>query len=164
MRVRARDDFRLVLTDNDPLYDAISAGLDYFVFEVMVNNIRVVDDRGDPYGYPIWMFTFSDYRIPPGWKMRISDRVRSSGLEDLDFHLQPGFVYPGFWEDYFFSNGDECAEAACHRAVLDGLNTAFESGDEEDQKVILKATRALEASIAARLARRRIRADGPELA
>src|SRR5690349_437168 len=103
MRVRVRADFKNRITDGR-LHQGLSALEEYFVIGVDSSDYRLIDDGGEPILYPKQLFEVLDPSLPAGWAFR--------EFEEGDYYLDPiRAAAPGFYEDFFGSDGDKVAEA-----------------------------------------------------
>lgn len=80
--------------------------------------------------------------------------------EEGAYYLEPRKVRPpGFYEDYFGSNGDDAREAASQATVLEVLKDSLAVGDTHDQVILRSEIERVTASIARRRVRPRFIAD-----
>jgi len=135
MRVRARANFLSRVTD-ERWHQGITPLEEYFVIEVDEENLRVIDDKGEPILYPKAIFEVLDPRLPPGWQF--------CEHEDGEYHLGPVDTGSrGFYEDLFCSDGDRVAQARALELLRAALGAAMEAGDQEDRRLIQRDLRRL---------------------
>jgi hypothetical protein len=128
MRVKVRSDFTRRVTDGR-LHQGITAGEDYFVIGLNNVELRVVDDNGEPVLYPKDLFEVVDPSLPAGWRFR--------EYQDGEYHLDPVVTgSPGFYEDFFGSNGDRVAQSTAQRLFRTALEAALAGGNDQDQHLI----------------------------
>jgi hypothetical protein len=113
---------------NGQAHQGILLSETYFVIKVSDSSYRIVDHNGEPILYPKELFHVVDRHIPQGWQF--------SEYEDGDYTLEPAVVRPGFYEDFFNSNGDRVAQATAERQLNEFLRSALESGSDEDKRLI----------------------------
>jgi len=102
---------------------------DYYVIEINQHEFRVIDDKGEPILYPKELFEVVDPTIPAGWQF--------SEYEDGEYFLEPVRTgTPGFYEDFFCSNGDHAAQIKAHNALHETLEATMDIGSEEDSCLI----------------------------
>ena len=102
---------------------------EYFVIEVNQEELRVIDDDGEPILYPKAIFDVLDPTLPPGWQF--------CEYADGAYHLGPVRTgTPGFYEDLFYSDGDRIAQARAREVLCEALEAAREAGSEEDGRLI----------------------------
>jgi hypothetical protein len=129
MRIAANPDFRSKLDPDGPLHTAIEPGELYFVVEISDEDYRVVNNMGAPVLYPKCIFTVLDAAIPPGWQF--------TEYADHEYHLSPICAsMPGFYESFFFSDGDISATNAARRTVREMLEATLLVVRVEDQRII----------------------------
>jgi hypothetical protein len=130
MRVQAKS--KIVPSPDGRTHGAISPLRIYHVLEVDNENMRVVDDRGEPILYPKDLFMVMDTSIPPGWEFREG--------EDGEYRVGPiRLARPGFYEDFFGSDGDLRAQLACHEQLREELETTLRIVGDDDSAVIEEA-------------------------
>jgi hypothetical protein len=140
MRVKVRSDALEIATPED-CSQQLTPNTEYFVIGVHEEFIRVINDNGEPILYAKILFTVSDCLIPPGWQF-------VEGTES-DYYLAPQKTgLPGFYEDYFCSDGDIQAEANAQRTLREVLREAHEWGREADRLVIARDLMRQNAAIA----------------
>lgn len=128
MRVRLRADFRERVTDGR-LHQGVTPLEDYFVIGVDWENFRVIDDGGEPILYPKALFEVLDPTLPPGWQF--------CEYADGEYYLEPVRTgRPGFFEDFFCSDGDRVAQADALQVLREVLGASMEGGSEEDRRLI----------------------------
>lgn len=126
MRVRAKIDFEMTVGNQDSHYGIVHLK-GYFVIEISEKYYRVINDLGEPVLYPKSLFEVIDRSIPSNWCF--------VDYPDGEYHLAPAPTnIPGFYEDYFCSDGDHVAQARAKRTLLSVLEvTLNESGEEDGQ-------------------------------
>lgn len=135
MRIRARADLRSRITDGR-LHQSITPLEAYCVIEVDHENYRVMDDKGEPILYPKALFKVVDPSIPPGWQL--------DEYEDGEFHLRPTeMAAPGFYEDFFCSDGDKDAQKETQRVVREVLEAMMKVAGADDRRLIAQALERL---------------------
>ena len=140
MRVRAKANFRDLITDGR-WHRGIVPGGQYLVLDVSEESFRIWDNDGDPILYPKELFDVTDARIPSGWVF--------VEYEDGEYHLEPELTSrPGFFEDYFFSDGDAIARTEARLALLAVLKEMQESlGGDDDRALVAAAITTLTALV-----------------
>jgi hypothetical protein len=124
MRVQTLPDFRNRIPD-DSTHPGISYPQAYYVLGVTEGFYRLIDDLGDPYLYPKQLFEVVDRSVPSGWEFREA--------ADGEYFLEPALTArPGFYEDFFGSDGDRAAQLRARAAVKVVLEQAVrEIGDAD---------------------------------
>ena len=113
MRVRARADLRSRITDGR-LHQGITPLEEYFVIEVDHEDFTIVDDKGEPTLYPKALFEVVAPTLPHGWQF--------DEYEDGEYHLGPSkMAAPGFYEDFFCSDGDRVAKQRTQEVLREVL-------------------------------------------
>ena len=136
MRVQARSNVRdLRIDESDHL--GISAESEYFVIEISESHYRVIDDKGEPLLYPKALFVVSDRGIPGGeWIF--------SEYDEGAYFLQPAATAkPGFYEDFFNSDGDIAAARATRDTLVALLQRLAASVTPADRLLIERDLRRL---------------------
>ncbi len=87
-------------------YD-LTRGAEYEVLAIEADDLRLMDDLGEPYLFPPALFTVIDSRRPAEWVGKHDDGVEYASAPELS-----GL---GFFEDYF--EGKRSAVRAFHRYV-----------------------------------------------
>ena len=119
-------------------YSGLRANAEYYVFEVTNEYYRVVSQLGEPILYPKALFEVTDHAIPSGWQFR--------DFEDGEYFLDPASVgRPGFYEDWFGSDGDIPAQQAARELFRDELVRLAQLSGEDDKKLIEEALARLPA-------------------
>lgn len=128
----------LTRTSEDDPEHCLAELREYFVLGVGEEYYRVVADDGEPILFPKTLFEVLDTLLPSDW--------RFDEFEDGEYRLGPKrTAEPGFYEDYFGSDGDRVAQVAAHAAVRAVLEAARDWGTEADRVVIeAELTRLLE--------------------
>lgn len=140
MRVKVRQDALDNALAQEQIH-CLTPNTEYFVLGVHNEYIRVISDDGEPILYPKQLFDVSDLLIPPNWQF-------CEGSES-DYYLQHHkTAMPGFFEDYFCSDGDIDAQVNAQRVVRDVLREALEWGQEADRLVIARDLMRQDAAIA----------------
>jgi len=130
MRVRVRPHVLNVVSEDSPRH-CLTADREYFVLGVDEEDLRVVSDDGEPILYPKYLFEILDNSLPPDWHFKEGD--------DGDYYLNPRkTAAPGFYEQYFCSNGDTQAQLSAHRALRAALEDAVAWGQEADRQVLTR--------------------------
>jgi hypothetical protein len=102
---------------------------EYYVIGVDQEDFRVIDDRGEPVLYPKALFDVLDPKLSSGWQP-------TEGTKG-EFNLQPVRTSrPGFYEDYFCSDGDRTAEAETQQVLREVLEAEMLTGSEADRMLI----------------------------
>jgi hypothetical protein len=128
MRVRLRADFAS-RTKDGRAHRGVTALEAYFVIGVNQEEFRVVDDKGEPILYPKDLFEVVDATLPSGWQF--------CEYPDGEYHLDPVATgAPGFYEDFFGSNGDRVAQSKAQQVLRETLETAMTTGSDEDKRLI----------------------------
>jgi len=121
---------------------SLTSGEMYFVIGVDDSNYRVVDDFGEPVLFPKTIFQVLERSIPAGWVLH--------DYED-SYYLDPdATAQPGFYEDWFGSDGDHAAELRAHEALKRTLLDMRAWVDAADQALIDRDVSRLEAAAARR--------------
>jgi len=130
-------------TADDPReHSSLSSGETYFVIGVNESDYRLVDDLGEPILFPKTLFQVLDRSIPAGWVLH--------DQEDC-YYLDPEAVaQPGFYEDWFGSDGDHDAELRAHQALKRALLDMRAGVDAADQALIDRDVSRLDAAAARR--------------
>lgn len=112
----------------------LTAGSEYLVVDVSDGHYRILDDSGDPFGYPKAEFDVVDRSIPAGWTFR------DSADPDDGYYLGPAFAaVPGFYENYFNSDGDGAKFAASREAWAAYLEDLLQHSPEQDRSLVMVA-------------------------
>jgi len=128
MRVRTKEDFEKLVEDDDPR-SGISYPGEYFVIGVNQSGYRIINDTGEPVIYLKKMFGIIDPAVPRGWYFK--------EYPDGEYYLEPAAVsVPGFYEDYFGSDGDRLAEAEAKRVLRNVLETTLSESNEVDARIL----------------------------
>lgn len=130
-------------TADDPReHSSLSSGETYFVIGVNESDYRLVDDLGEPILFPKTLFQVLDRSIPAGWVLH--------DHEDC-YYLDPeAAAQPGFYEDWFGSDGDHDAELRAHRVLKRALLDMRAGVDAADQALIDRDVSRLDAAAARR--------------
>jgi hypothetical protein len=118
-------------------HHCLTADCEYFALEITDEHIRIVSDNGEPVLYPRPLFDICDCRIPPNWQF-----VEGKDDDYYISHQRTGF--PGFYEDYFGSDGNVQAQVNAQRTLNEVLSEAFEWGEEADRRVVERDLRRLQ--------------------
>jgi hypothetical protein len=128
MRVRVRTDFEARIRD-ERLHTGITSGEEYYVIAINHEEYRVVDDGGEPILYPKELFEVIDSSLPSGWQFE--------EYSDGGYQLEPTkTAAPGFYEDFFGSDGDRAAQAHAQEAMRDVLQGALLTARAQDQRLL----------------------------
>jgi hypothetical protein len=142
MRVKVRADFKNRITDGR-LHQGLSALEEYFVIGIDSTDYRLIDDGGEPILYPKELFEVLDPSLPAGWKFR--------EFEEGEYNLDPVRVAaPGFYEDFFGSDGDKVAEANAHQILRKVLESTLTTVADEDKRLIERDLARMAAYVATR--------------
>lgn len=97
-------------------YADFTLGKTYEVIGIEADDLRIVNDRGNPYLYPRDLFEVVDPREPEEW-------VTERGAEGERYSYPKELSAAGFFEDYF--EGDERTRAtfAAYLAHKEALST-----------------------------------------
>ena len=135
MRIRVKQNYKSLITD-ELEHPGISPGTEYFVLDVSDEYYRVVDDGGEPVLYPKQLFEVLDVTVPPGWQFK--------EYEYDDYRLVPVRTSrPGFYEDFFCSDGDRIAQKRVQQTLREELEHMRESASPDDKPLIDRALAAL---------------------
>ncbi len=127
MRAKVRTDFRKIA--GDLLHTGISPGETYFVIGLNQNELRVVDNDGEPVLYPKELFDVVDPTLPAGWQFL--------AYPDGEYYLEPvATSSPGFYEDLFGSDGDLLAQSHAQKTLRDMLQATLNEASDEDRRLI----------------------------
>lgn len=114
MRIRCLKDY-LNYVDDDRVHTNISAESAYFVIQVTKFEYRFLNDAGEPILYPKILFSVEDFVLPSGWQF-VED--------DFGFSLAPVLCSrPGFYEDFFCSDGSLAAAADAQSSLIEHLSS-----------------------------------------
>lgn len=128
MRIRAKQGFRKLVTDERE-HQSITDNNEYLVLAIDNDDYRILDDAGMPLLYPKAFFEVLDCSIPAGWQFR--------EYEDGEYHIGPASTCsPGFYEDYFGSEGDHEAQVAAQKTIRDLLQRMLEDCDDAHRQLI----------------------------
>jgi hypothetical protein len=142
MRIRVHRNF-LERAKGGRVHPGLRAGEEYYVLEVSRDSYRIVDHGGEPILYQKELFEVTDTGLPSGWHFR--------EYEDGEYFVDPASVGgPGFYEDWFGSDGDVRAQQHARRAVRDELVRLAKESSAEDRRLIEEALDRLPASLAAK--------------
>jgi hypothetical protein len=131
MYVRCKPNFKALGIEIDGSeHPYLSAHSLYVVIELSAEYFRVFDDKGEPYLYPRALFTIEDNSVPPTWSVRDNDE-ESAGPAT--------FARPGFFEDYFMSNGDIVAGHAARETVRRVLADLAKTAATEIERKLVNA-------------------------
>jgi len=99
------------------------------VIEIDHENFRVMDDTGEPILYPKTLFEVVAPTLPSGWQF--------DEYEDGEYHLGPTeMAAPGFYEEFFCSNGDKAAQRRTQQVVREVLEATMKVAGDEDSLVV----------------------------
>jgi hypothetical protein len=105
------------LRRRNPAYPELTAGQHYAVIGIEADDLRILNDRGQPLLYPSRLFAEVDLREPADW-------VTELGEHGERYAYAPPLNEPGFFEDFF--DGQDVAVAAFWRIVNQYLAEAAE--------------------------------------
>ena len=109
----------------------LTGGREYIVIDVCDLHYRILDDTGEPYGYPKAEFEVVDRTVPTGWVFR------DSADPDDGYYLGPGFgAGAGFYESYFNSDGDVAKHAASRDVWEAYLQDLLVHLSEQDRSLV----------------------------
>jgi hypothetical protein len=146
MRVRVRANFReLARNGEGEIYEnergeleivpyehpGLQANAEHYVLQVDNEYYRVVDCDGEPVLYPKELFEVIDRAVPAGWQLREYD--------DGAYFLGPTFERPGFYEDWFGSDGDIAAQQTARDLLRQELLRLAEISNDADRRLIEEA-------------------------
>lgn len=130
MRIQVRADYRSRFPD-ERVFPTLSPRATYYVLGVSNEDYRVINDRGEPILFPKVLFEVVDRAIPAGWQL--------AEFEEGEYHLQPGAVArPGFYNDYFWSDGDYEAQRVARQVLRGVLERALEEATGDDRRQIVR--------------------------
>jgi hypothetical protein len=128
MRVLTKPNILDISSDESPRY-RLTPNAEYFVLSISNDYLRVIDDDGEPILYPKNIFQVCEDTLPPDWQF-------DEGVEG-DYYLDPKqTAAPGFYENYFGSDGDIEAQANAHRVLREVLEETLKWGQEADRLTI----------------------------
>lgn len=131
MRVRVRHDF-LERAKDGRVHSGLQPGAAYYVLQADDESYRVVNRRGEPVLYPKELFDLVDPAVSAGWQRREYD--------DGEYFLEPATLgRPGFYEEWFGTDGDRPAQQAARRLLREELVRSAKVADEEDRRLIDEA-------------------------
>jgi len=90
------------LLQEDVDYPDLSPEQPYVVLGIEADDLRILNDRGRPYLYPVELFSLIDAREPDDWVIAIGD-------DNERYAYPPPLNGPGFFEDYFDGNPEAVA-------------------------------------------------------
>jgi hypothetical protein len=129
MRVRVNQHSLVVTTEDEPRH-RLTEGAEYFVIGIYVDAFRIMDDDSEPIIFPKRLFKISDPTLPPDWQF-----TEGNGG---DYYITPiRSAPPGFYEDYFGSDGDLDAQLKARQTLREVLEAALAWGQDAD-KVLLR--------------------------
>ena len=103
------------LRRRQPRFRDLSPGRPYVVLGIEADDLRILNDEGRPYLYPVRIFQVIDRREPPDWVSEVG--------EDGERYAYPVKLNAaGFFEDLF--DGDERAARTFWGAVNERLARA----------------------------------------
>lgn len=114
--------------NDDRAYACASPGTDYFVIGIDTESFRIIDDNGEPILYPKPLFDVLDARLPAGLAFR--------EYSDDQYFIDPVCVGPGFYEDYFFCDGNVGGQIVAQKALRSFLQQAAADADPIDRAII----------------------------
>ncbi|MGI8904993.1 MAG: hypothetical protein ACR2IE_00690 [Candidatus Sumerlaeaceae bacterium] len=82
------------LGQNSSQYHDLSAGREYAVIGIEADDLRILNDKGQPYLYPVADFEIVDFRLPEKWVVELGE----SGEK---YAYPPALNAVGFFEDFF---------------------------------------------------------------
>ena len=101
---------------------------DYYCTSIEYDNVRIVDDDGEPILIAIRHLEIVAREIPSCWRISMMD-------DEGCVILSPPEFVPGFFED-FFGSGDETATANARRVFPEVMSRIAESANDEDRRSI----------------------------
>jgi hypothetical protein len=130
MRARTRADV-LNSREEAERHHRLTPNQEYLVLGVHIDTIRIINDSGEPVLYSKYLFDITDCRIPPGWQFE-------EFTGEAEYYLEPEKASaPGFYEDYFNSDGDLQAQKNA-RIVLHNILKEILIWSDEDARVIVQ--------------------------
>jgi len=99
----------------NPRYPDLAAGQPYVVIGIEADDLRVLNDQGRPYLYPVRLFDVVDPREPTDW-------VAEVGENGERYAYPPPLNAAGFFEDFF--DGKRKAVTTFWRVLNQRLTTA----------------------------------------
>lgn len=96
-------------------YPDLSAGQQYLVIGIEADDLRIINDQGRPYLYPLRLFRVVDPTEPEGW-------IQELGDDGERYAYSPPLNRVGFFEDFF--NGKRQIVTAFWREVNKHLAAA----------------------------------------
>jgi len=109
MKVKAKTISDEMLDEGAPSYQSLTPGNVYRVLELSKEDIRVMNDVGEPGLYPLSWFSVVDDRWPDDWIVTIGTEGERTATPKV---LSENY----FWERYF--DGDKEAILALKRRLL----------------------------------------------
>lgn len=96
-------------------YRDLTPNRPYVVIGIEADDLRVLNDEGRPFLYPVRIFRITDRREPDDW-------VSETGEEGERYAYPPALNGAGFFEDFF--DGDRRAVRTFWRTVNEQLAAA----------------------------------------
>ncbi len=90
------------LSERDAQYPDLTPGQTYLVLGIEAEDLRILNDQGRPYLYPLEIFKVVDAREPDDW-------VNELGEDQERYAYPPALNGSGFFEDYFDGKNDVVA-------------------------------------------------------
>lgn len=92
-----------------PAHGDLTVGNVYQVLGIEADDLRIMNDVGQPYLYPVSLFEVVDNTEPSDWKTTV-------GPDGERYAYPPALALPGFFEDYF--DGQRAARATLQVYLL----------------------------------------------
>ena len=99
---------KVILQRKNPRYPDLTAKRPYAVIGIEADDLRLLNDRGQPYLYPAELFAVLDAREPTDW-------LTEFGEDGERYAYPPPLNAVGFFEDFF--DGKPTAVAPFWQAV-----------------------------------------------
>jgi hypothetical protein len=77
-----------------PDYPDLTAGQVYVVIGIEADDLRLLNDQGRPFLYPVALFEVVDAKEPPDW-------INEFGEQGERYAYPPALNMVGFFEDFF---------------------------------------------------------------
>lgn len=107
----------MIVTLNQPvlLHTDLTPGQPYAVIGIEADDLRILNDHGQPYLYPSEQFEVIDTRQPRDW-------IKETGADGEQYAYPPQLNRVGFFEDFFDNHAETIA--VCWRVVNQRLTLA----------------------------------------
>ena len=102
MKVRLKKELPISQKEYEQKYSAINPEKVYTVLGTSYDNVRILDEDGEPIIYPMIYFDMIDNTIEDGWMVWMRDDIDEYPPQENFFsHLSPKEFQGYFYEDFF---------------------------------------------------------------